>query len=963
MQERLRRCVRVWLLLLTAVTILFPNAHAQNNSGSALSLSGSDFIRANNQLSATFPDDNIAFEFWFRAITSGALVGEVDAFDVTQWDVLLAEVLPGGQVIVGFPGISPVIAGTVEFNTWNHLTFVYDDVNKKLTAFLNDGPTVTSTSDRISPRPPRDANYTLARGGPKNLGPGGWMTGQFDEVRMWKSAPGESFLRLHWNRFLTPSASGLATMWHFDVINGAFSPDSTSNNNPALYGGVGNMPLTISTAPVLPPFPTVETLTGVSESFSATLKGSANPNGQELSGHFEWGSTTNYGNVTPMQNLGTGIIITNFQAIITNLAKGDYHYRAVITYASDLTTNVATGGDQTFVISGPAGSAVELHGNDYFRASRQSTAIFDTDDFTFEVWFKAALSGVLINEVDSLDVTRWDYALAEVFPNGTIKATVPGLATMEVGTNLLGAWHHFALVYDVNAQALRAYLDGQLAGEQFGGRFTPKQAGRVVNYAFGRGGSTNLLGAYFNGLMDEIRIWKRPLSSEEIANAYNLRIVTFDSALKAYWHFDSIQGNSSPDATANNNSAVYTGPGIYTNVPSSAPIIEDFRPSISNVIASDINPEITRVKANIDTRNEATRYYFEFSLSNQVVRTESFEAPGATQPTSVRTDLRGLSPGVFYDIRVVASNRFGQIRGASVGFQKSGWAAYSLRFATPDYIRTASGQNTNFSTDSITVELWAKPSRAGVVASESNFPNTSSLDRSFIEILTNGTIAAAFDGVPMINLGLARTNQWQHIALRYDATTQTLDGFLDGVRSATTTGDRLTPAEKGIVGYLAFGKSTLTRLGAGASYGGEMDEIRVWNVPRSDSEIALNRVLLLTGTEPGLVLLWRLDDSDNAIISDASPRNNRGQNVGADHVVSGVPRTRTITPIRFGSLTEARLEFLTDPSLSYRLEKSNDLTNWAPVATNTPSSLGVLEFTAPLEQTDAFFRTAPIISP
>jgi hypothetical protein len=250
------------LLLLAAFGFISPLAHGQINSGNGLTLSGNDFIRANKQLSGTFPDDNIAFEFWFRAITSGALVGEVDAFDVTQWDVLLAEALPGGQVVVGFPGISPMVAGTIQFNTWNHLTFVYDDVTKKLTAFLNGGPTVSSTGDRVSPRPLRDANYTLGRGGPKNLGPGGWLTGQFDEVRMWKSAPSESFLRLHWNRFLTPSASGLAAMWHFDVVNGAFSPDATSNNNPALYAGPGNIPLTASTAPILPPYPTVETLAG-----------------------------------------------------------------------------------------------------------------------------------------------------------------------------------------------------------------------------------------------------------------------------------------------------------------------------------------------------------------------------------------------------------------------------------------------------------------------------------------------------------------------------------------------------------------------------------------------------------------------------------------------------------------------------------------------------------------------------
>jgi hypothetical protein len=93
--------------------------------------------------------------------------------------------------------------------------------------------------------------------------------------------------------------------------------------------------------------PTLATLppTGLSAT-AATLNGVANPKGAGLSGWFEWGLTTNYGNLTTPQVLGTGATDTNFSAVVANLfPDGTFNYRAV---ASD-GVNVLVGTNQTFV--------------------------------------------------------------------------------------------------------------------------------------------------------------------------------------------------------------------------------------------------------------------------------------------------------------------------------------------------------------------------------------------------------------------------------------------------------------------------------------------------------------------------------------------------------------------------------------------------------------------------------------
>ena len=90
---------------------------------------------------------------------------------------------------------------------------------------------------------------------------------------------------------------------------------------------------------------------------TATFNGTANPKGgASLSGWFEWGFTTNYGNLTPPQVLGNGSSGTNFSEVVSNLLPGStVHFRAA---ASDGVIFL-TGGDQSFVTpANPADRAI-----------------------------------------------------------------------------------------------------------------------------------------------------------------------------------------------------------------------------------------------------------------------------------------------------------------------------------------------------------------------------------------------------------------------------------------------------------------------------------------------------------------------------------------------------------------------------------------------------------------------------
>src|ERR1019366_8898213 len=83
---------------------------------------------------------------------------------------------------------------------------------------------------------------------------------------------------------------------------------------------------------------------------SATLNGTVNPNGWPTTAWFQWGTTTNYGNLTSVTNLGSGTIALSLSAPLAGLTPSvTYHFRAAATNDNGL----VYGSDQSFTPSLP----------------------------------------------------------------------------------------------------------------------------------------------------------------------------------------------------------------------------------------------------------------------------------------------------------------------------------------------------------------------------------------------------------------------------------------------------------------------------------------------------------------------------------------------------------------------------------------------------------------------------------
>ncbi len=102
-------------------------------------------------------------------------------------------------------------------------------------------------------------------------------------------------------------------------------------------------------------------------------------------------------------------------------------------------------------------------------------------------------------------------------------------------------WNHLAVSFD--GRACRFYLNGRLRdkSEALNGTMP---ASTPVSYF---GGTDNA----FNGVLDEIRLWKRGRSASELRADMHQRLTGLEPGLAGYWRFDEADGDTVYDQTVN----------------------------------------------------------------------------------------------------------------------------------------------------------------------------------------------------------------------------------------------------------------------------------------------------------------------------------------------------------------------------------------------------------------------------
>ncbi|MBN4051282.1 LamG domain-containing protein [bacterium AH-315-M05] len=134
--------------------------------------------------------------------------------------------------------------------------------------------------------------------------------------------------------------------------------------------------------------------------------------------------------------------------------------------------------------------------------------------------------------------------------------------------------------------------------------------------------------------------------------------------------------------------------------------------------------------------------------------------------------------------------------------------------------------------------------------------------------LAFGVYTTAYSELDVLITASNYTDGWHHIAAVYDGATQKL--YVDGteVGSQSNTGN------------IRLGTGTIMRIGSNLSttenYEGQLDEIRIWNIARTQSEIINSMFTTIAGNTSGLLAYWRLDECSDTTAADATGNGNDG---------------------------------------------------------------------------------------
>jgi hypothetical protein len=145
----------------------------------------------------------------------------------------------------------------------------------------------------------------------------------------------------------------------------------------------------------------------------------------------------------------------------------------------------------------------------------------------------------------SYDATQGTWTFRPSLPAGADHLT---LAADRQATP--GVWTHLAAVYDASADRARLYVNGRLRATG-----TAPGAGAVDGpLQFGRAlvdGSPEEYGDYFDGSLDEVAVWRRPLTDSEIAAEARLPNGGRDAVeLVADWSADGASGTALTDTVS-----------------------------------------------------------------------------------------------------------------------------------------------------------------------------------------------------------------------------------------------------------------------------------------------------------------------------------------------------------------------------------------------------------------------------
>src|SRR5258706_8745924 len=154
-------------------------------------------------------------------------------------------------------------------------------------------------------------------------------------------------------------------------------------------------------------------------------------------------------------------------------------------------------------------------------------------------------------------------------------------ATTAIANNV---WTHVAATYNISDGAWNLYANGVIVGTGNAGAGKVPEYTSIEHASIGSAlTSTGLPGGFFNGKIDEVRIWDRALTQAEIQANMNNQI-TSGSGLLGRWGFNENGDSTAVNSIAGSANGILRSNNPYTDPTNGGPawVSTEFVPTITS---------------------------------------------------------------------------------------------------------------------------------------------------------------------------------------------------------------------------------------------------------------------------------------------------------------------------------------------------------------------------------------------
>ena len=217
------------------------------------------------------------------------------------------------------------------------------------------------------------------------------------------------------------------------------------------------------------------------------------------------------------------------------------------------------------------GCCLDFDNNDDYVNIGSNQVLYQTGSVTVAAWVKLRDNSIASHIFSSWHGGQWSgyNLLASYYPEGypvfyvghsnALNQNIGVRSDIYIGDN---QWHHIAGVFDANAQIAAIYIDGVKRNEEstnFNTLGYPNNQCSTMTIGLD---CSSPNGSYydFNGMIDEVVVYSRALSDEEIYNLYQMGVsgqeISPDMTVIGLWHFNEGTGQTAFDSSSYNNDGI-----------------------------------------------------------------------------------------------------------------------------------------------------------------------------------------------------------------------------------------------------------------------------------------------------------------------------------------------------------------------------------------------------------------------